>query len=125
MSCVTLIAAVQTTFASQPGGVLLQVVVTISQLSYEVTPLPETGIQILAQLGSLAGTVLVSGKIAMNWIERLTKRSTNSTNARQDHVDTQPQVNISKKKRALKSKTPADVEADKETEDIELDHHQA
>ena len=70
----------QTTFSSQKG-VTVQLSVSVSALIYEVVPLSQTGLQILAQVGSLLGTVLVVMKLIMNWMEKRWRKSRESSTA--------------------------------------------
>lgn len=46
-----------------------------SPLSYEIDVAPQSALQLLAQLGSLLGTVLIVVRVAMNQLERLPTRS--------------------------------------------------
>lgn len=48
--------------------------VSVSNLMYEVIPLAQTPIQLLAQIGSLIGTVLFIGKVIMNALESRSRK---------------------------------------------------
>jgi hypothetical protein len=52
-----------------------------SLLIYDVVVAPQSPIQLLAQLGSLAGTVVVLGKLLMNQLERCGPARTRKSSA--------------------------------------------
>jgi hypothetical protein len=70
----------QSTYSSAGNGVAISFQVTSTPYVFDVQETPRFPLQLLAQIGSLLGTILVACKLAMNLVEYCAERRSSNTN---------------------------------------------